>query len=144
MKLKFIIGAFLIIKSITAMAGSNVAEMDIKKGNWEITSQMQMQGPIKVETPPVTINKCFTKENMTPDRLMNNKHCEMKNMDIGANTVSWQMKCEQAGMQMEGLGELAYQKTIFDGQFKMTVIGSKEGAINVNTKLNGHYVGPCK
>jgi hypothetical protein len=140
MKLKFIIAFLLIVESFTA-----IAEMDIKEGNWEITTQMQMQGmPVKVGIPPVTINQCFTKENMTPEKMLNNKHCEMLAMDIGEKTVSWKMKCKQIGMKMEGHGNLAYNKTSFDGTFKMLMSGSKQGDMNINTKLNGHYVGPCK
>ena len=139
MKLKFIIAFIFIIESFAAMA-----EIDIKEGKWEITSQMEMKGPVKVAIPPQKIDQCFTKENMTPDRMLNNKYCEMLDMDIGAKTISWQMRCKQAGMQMEGQGKLAYNKTTFNGLFTMMMRGSKQGDMNINTKLNGHYVGPCK
>jgi len=139
MKIRVIVTIMLAINSFSVLA-----ELDVQEGKWEITTQMKMQGPIKVEIPPVTVNQCFTKENMTPDRVLNNKHCEMLKMDITENKVSWKMTCKQAGMQMDGIGDLAYKKTTFDGNFKMMMSGSKEGAMNIDTKLNGHYVGPCK
>lgn len=140
MKLKFIIAFLLIIESFAAMA-----EIDIKEGKWQITTQMEMQGaPVKLAIPPQTVDQCFTKKNMTPERMLNNKYCEMLEMDIGAKTIAWQMRCKQAGMQMEGQGKLAYTKTSFNGLFQMMMRGSKQGDMNINTKLNGHYVGQCK
>ncbi len=145
MKLKFTLVIILLMESFPIMAEMNLAEMDVKEGEWEINTQMEMQGPVQLAIQPITVKQCFTKkEDMTPDKLLNNKHCEMLKMDISENTVSWKMRCNQAGMQMEGQGDLTYQKTSFDGHFKMMMAGSKQGAININTKLNGRYIGACK
>ncbi len=138
MKSRIVASIILFMASFVVMA-----ELDVQEGNWQITSQMKMQGPLKMEIPPMTVNQCFTKKNMTPDKILNNKHCEMIKMDISANKVTWQMRCKQAGMQMDGYGDLAYKKTSFDGQFKMMMTGSKQGAMNINTRLSGKYVGPC-
>jgi ABC-type oligopeptide transport system substrate-binding subunit len=124
------------------LAQSVAAELDIKEGTWEITSQVEMSAmPVKI--PPVKVKQCFTKQSMTPEQILRNNNCQMQKMDVNNNSVTWEMSCQQQGMQMTGRGHLVYQKTSFSGNFDMTMEGGKE-AMNIRTLLNGRYIGPCQ
>ena len=132
----------LIVLFLLGLAQHVVAEPDIKEGTWEITSQMEMAAlPIKI--PPIKFKQCFTKQSMTPEQILRNNNCEMQNMDVKSNSVSWEMSCQQQGMQMTGKGNLVYQKTSFSGNFDMTMNGGGNEAMNIRTKLSGQYIGPC-
>ena len=67
----------------------------------------------------------------------------MNHMDIQNNQVSWSMSCEQEGMTMQGSGNIQYQKTQFSGTFDMVMSGAPEGAMSMQTKLTGRYIGDC-
>ena len=119
------------------------AEPDIKEGAWEIISQMEMSA-IPVKMPPVKFKECFTKQNMNPEKILRNNHCEMQQMDLKNNAVSWEMSCQQKGMQMTGRGNLIYQKTSFSGKFDISMNEAGNEAMNMRINLSGQYIGPCQ
>jgi ribosome-associated protein len=51
------------------------------------------------------------------------------------------MTCEQEGMTMQGSGNIQYQKTQFSGTFDLVISGAPEGAMSMQTKLSGRYIG---
>ncbi len=116
---------------------------DIKEGLWEITSQGSIIG-MQMEVPEMKIEKCFTKESMSPENILQQNNCQMKNLNIQANKASWSMSCQQQGMTMEGSGNIQYQKTSFSGTFDLTMSGASAGAMSMKTTLAGRYIGNCR
>ena len=115
---------------------------DIQEGLWEVSSEASIPGmPMKM--PVMTTEQCFTKESMNPENILQQNKCQMNNMDISINQVTWSMTCEQEGMTMQGSGNIQYQKTQFSGTFDMTMSGAPEGAMSMQTKLSGRYIGQC-
>ena len=139
MQMNKIIFTFLLSLSLSTA----FAEMpDIQEGLWEVSSEATIPGmPMKM--PAVTMEQCFTKESMKPENILQQNNCQMNNMDIQNNLASWSMTCEQEGMTMQGTGKIQYQKTQFSGTFDMTMSGSPEGAMTIQTKLTGRYIGQC-
>ncbi len=141
MKLQFVLALLLF-----AMMESVAAEMevpDVKEGMWEITSQMEMPG-MPMAVPSVISKQCYTKQSMKPENILRNNHCTMQKMDLRDNSVSWQMRCQQQGMQMTGTGNIDYQHTSFSGNFNMKMSGANQPAMQMNTRLKGRYIGPCQ
>ncbi len=130
----------LCISSVSASAQMP----DIKEGLWEIRSQGSIIG-MQMEIPEMKIEKCFTQESMSPENILQQNNCQMKNLDIQANKASWTMSCQQQGMKMEGAGNIQYQKTSFSGTFDLTMSGSSSaGAMGMKTTLDGRYIGNCR
>ncbi len=105
---------------------------DIKEGLWEITSQGSVVG-MQMEIPEMKIERCFTKESMNPKNILQQNNCQMKNLDIQPNKVSWSMSCEQQGMIMEGSGNIQYQKTSFSGTFDLNMSGASAGGMGMKS-----------
>lgn len=115
---------------------------DIQEGLWEVSTEVNIPGmPIKM--PAVTMQQCFTKQNMQPENILQKNNCQMDTMDIQDNLARWTMSCEQEGMIMQGSGNIQYQKTSFSGVFDMTMSGAAQGAMTMQTKLTGRYIGKC-
>lgn len=116
---------------------------DITEGLWEVSSQVSMAAmPMKI--PAVTMQQCFTKQSMNPENILQQNNCQMHDLDIQNNQVRWSMNCEQDGMKMQGLGKIQYQKTSFAGTFDMTMSGAPQGAMAMQTKITGRYLGKCQ
>ena len=116
---------------------------DITEGLWEVSSQVSMAAmPMKI--PAMTMQQCFTKQSMNPENILQQNNCQMHDLDIQNNLVRWSMNCEQDGMKMQGLGEIQYQKTSFSGTFDMTMSGAPQGAMAMQTKITGRYLGKCQ
>ncbi len=115
---------------------------DIQEGLWEVSTEVNIPGmPIKMSA--VTMQQCFTKQNMQPENILQKNNCQMDTMDIQDNLARWTMSCEQEGMIMQGSGNIQYQKTSFSGVFDMTMSGAAQGAMTMQTKLTGRYIGKC-
>jgi len=115
---------------------------DIKEGLWEIKSQSSITG-MPMQMPAMTSEQCFTKQSMNPQNILQQNNCTMNNMEIQSNRVDWNMTCQQDGMTMQGSGNIQYQKTSFSGIFAMIMSGSAQGAMNMQTKITGRYIGNC-
>lgn len=139
MTMNRVILAILLCLNVSVAA----AEMpDIQEGLWEVSSEATIPGmPMKM--PAVTMEQCFTKQSMKPENIMQQNNCQMNSMDIQNNLAQWSMSCEQEGMTMQGAGNIQYQKTKFSGTFEMTMSGAPQGAMTIQTKLTGHYIGDC-
>jgi len=141
MKLQLLLALLLFVTTEGAVAEAEGP--DVKEGMWEITSQMEMPG-MPMAVPPVTFKQCFTKQSMKPENILRNNNCTMQKMDVRSNSVSWQMRCQQQGMQMTGSGNIDYQHTAFSGNFVMQMSSANQASMNMNTKLTGRYIGPCQ
>lgn len=115
---------------------------DIQEGLWEVSTEVTIPGmPMKM--PAMTTEQCFTKQSMNPENILQQNNCQMHKMDIQSNQASWSMTCEQEGMTMQGSGNIQYQKTQFSGTFDLVISGAPEGAMSMQTKLSGRYIGQC-
>ncbi len=119
-----------------AAGTAHPAGVDMKEGNWEISSEtsMVMEG---MSMPPMA-NKstyCLTREDPVPAK---DKDCKVVNHKVSGNKVSWRMECKKG----EGEGEISYHGTTYNGFMKMKSVEDGE-TMTMNMKLAGKYLGPC-
>ncbi|OQK18168.1 hypothetical protein AU255_10125 [Methyloprofundus sedimenti] len=134
---------YLVTLLLTIFANTVFAEMpDIQEGLWEVTSVANIPAmPMKM--PEVTMERCFTKQNMNPENILQQNNCQINKMDIQNNQAKWSMTCEQQGMTMQGAGDIQYHKNDFSGTFDMTMSGAPEGDMSIQTQITGRYIGVC-
>jgi hypothetical protein len=123
---------------LCAAGTAHSAGVDMKEGDWEISSEtsMTMEG---MSMPPMA-NKstyCLTREDMVP-KSEKDKDCKMVKQKIVGNTVSWRMECKKG----EGEGEITYRGTTYNGFMKMKMVEDGE-TMTMNMKMSGRYLGPC-
>jgi hypothetical protein len=114
------------------------AGVDMKEGQWEISTETTMEGmPMQVPPSVGKTTHCITREDLVP-KSEQDKECRIVKQSVTGNKVSWRMECRKA----EGEGEISYRGTAYDGFFKMKM---SEGGrtMTMSTKLSGRYVGPC-
>jgi hypothetical protein len=121
---------------LCAAGTAHPAGVDMKEGNWEISSEtsMVMEG---MSMPPMA-NKstyCLTREDPVPAK---DKDCKVVNHKVSGNKVSWRMECKKG----EGEGEISYHGTTYNGFMKMKSVEDGE-TMTMNMKLAGKYLGPC-
>jgi len=132
----------IILPLLLIMATGAHAAPDIQEGSWEVVAQVYMPGlPIKI--PPITYSQCITQKDLVPKKVQQRGDCKINNINISANTVSWEMVCNTEAGQLNGEGNVTYQKTSFAGSFKMAMPGPK-GTMTMTTNMQGHYQGPCQ
>jgi hypothetical protein len=120
------------------------AAPNMKDGQWEITTQMEMKGMPANMSRPITYTRCMTRDNAVPQQREKNKDCVIKDQKVSGNTVSWQMVCKNKdGSVMESTGNITYRGDKFDGTMKATMTGKENGNMVVNYKMNGRRLGAC-
>ena len=132
---------FAIVVLFSAIGQHALAESTIKKGLWEVTAQMEMQG-FPFTPPPVTTQQCFDKDNAVPKSAQQDENCDVSQKQVNDNTVSWTLVCLNERGELKGNGEISYKDDTFNGFLKM-VLKSKEGQLNMDSTLKGRYLGAC-
>ena len=123
---------------LCAAGSAQSAGVDMKEGNWEISSEtsMTMEGM----SMPAMANKstyCLTREDPVP-KSEKDKDCRIVKQKVTGNKVSWRMECKKG----EGEGEISYRGTTYNGFFKMKMVEDGQ-TMTMNMKLAGKYLGPC-
>ena len=121
---------------LCAGATAHSAGVDMKDGEWEISTETTMEG---MPMPPMTgrSKSCLTRENPVP-KSDKDKDCRMVKQHVVGSTVSWRMECKKA----EGEGEITYRGSTYKGNFRMKMVEDGQ-TMTMNTKLAGKYLGPC-
>ena len=114
------------------------AGVDMKEGNWEISSETTMtMGAMSMPPMGSKATKCLTREDPVPS-TERDKDCKIVNQKVTGNKVTWRMECKKG----EGEGEISYHSTTYDGAIKMKMVEDGQ-TMTMNTKLAGKYLGPC-
>ena len=123
---------------LCAAGPARPAGVDMKEGNWEISSETSMV--MKGMSMPSQFDKstyCLTREDLVP-KSEKDKECRIVNQKVTGNKVSWRMECKKA----EGEGEITYRGSTYKGNFRMKM--AEDGQpMTMDMKMSGRYLGPC-
>jgi hypothetical protein len=144
MKNHLLSACLCLLLSQSATAESSLP--DIKEGLWELSFQSQITAlPTPMPSVAYTSEQCLSKKTAAdPQTLLQNNHCEISNLNQQADRVTWQMRCQQQGIEMTGDGNVSYQHESFSGTFNMNMQGEGAGAMKITTQTTGRYLGMCK
>lgn len=119
---------------------------DIKEGLWELTFKSDITAmPTTMPSVGYTSQHCLNKQTAgDPHTILQNNQCEILNLNQQATQVSWEMRCQQQGIQMTGDGKVNYSHESFNGIFNMIMQGEGAGAMKITTQTTGRYLGNCK
>jgi len=93
--------------SITLSLGVAFAGPKLNPGKWEITTETEMVGmPMKM--PPQTYTQCLTGEEFVPQKQDTSNECQISDIKVDGNTVSWKITCSGQSGQIEGTGRITY------------------------------------
>ncbi|MEK7375122.1 MAG: DUF3617 family protein, partial [Thermodesulfobacteriota bacterium] len=123
---------------LCAGATAHSAGVDMKEGEWEISSETSMtMGGMSMPPMAGKSTNCLTREDPVP-ATEKDKDCKIVKQKVTGNKVSWRMECKKG----EGEGEISYRGTTYNGFFKMKMVEDGQ-TMTMNMKLAGKYLGPC-
>ena len=155
--MKNLVGQIVVLFAFILLCAGGVAHsaaVDMKDGEWEVTSETSMtMGTMSM--PPMTfkVTHCLTNDKPVP-ASEKEKECKVVDQKVVGNTVSWRVVCKDG----EGAGEITYRGTSYNGTFRMKMAEGGESSkkrssrkktaeggetMTMNTKLTGKYLGPC-
>ena len=138
MHTKFLIG-IMIAATFLGISVTAGASVDFEEGQWEITSQVKMQG---MNMPAQTFSQCITKDNMVPQNNTSGQQggsCTVSDVKTSGNTVSWSVVCKTQGGEMKGKGKITYQGDRFTGDSIVEMMG-----MEMVTEMSGRRTGACQ
>ncbi len=131
-----IVGVLLLI---TLSFGMVFAEPNLKSGKWEITTKTEMPG-MPMQMPPVTHTQCMSQDDIVPQNRQPGQECQISNVNMSGDTVTWTMVCTNQGGTMEGKGKITYQGDQMQGTMEMVMKG---GGMQMTNKIKGRRIGNC-
>ncbi len=123
---------------LCAAGTAQSAGVDMKEGNWEISSETSMK--MGAMSMPPTANQwtyCISREDLVP-KSEKDKDCTIVKQKVVGNTVSWRMECKKG----EGEGEITYRGSTYKGNFRMKMMDDGQ-TMTMDMKMSGRYLGPC-
>jgi len=123
---------------LTAVSISFAGSMpDMQEGLWEITTKTQMPG---MEMPPTKHTQCLTKNDLVPQGSQPGQECEITDIKMDGNTVSWTMLCKGQGGEVRGTGKITYNGDGFTGIMKITM---PQANMDMTSHIHGRRIGDC-
>ena len=113
---------------------------DIRQGQWEITTKMEMPG-MPTSIPPVKNTQCLTDKDFVPENSQPGQECKFPETKVTGNTVTWTMECEGQGGKMKGTGEITYSGDTFKGTMKIQM---PQANMEMTSHMDGKRIGDCK
>jgi len=118
-------------------AGMVWAGPDMKPGKWEITTTTDIPG---MGPQAFTHVQCITEKDAVPMDREQSKDCEVKDMKVSGNTVSWKIVCKGEGGKTEGTGKITYSGDTMNGTMETYV---PENNMRIKSTMKGKRLGAC-
>jgi hypothetical protein len=132
----------IIFVVLLSMLWASGAWAQLKKGLWEITSQLEFKGTSQ-STPPTTIRRCITKSESVPQNKDKRYDCKTTSQKIEGNTVSYTVECKNKGGMMETSGTTTYTDNSMNGASTANSKMKGRPEIQITNKIKGKYIGVC-
>ncbi|HEV8199782.1 MAG TPA: DUF3617 family protein [Candidatus Polarisedimenticolia bacterium] len=131
-------GLVLLGFTLLALAADPPAAAPAKGDQWEVQSQMSLEG-MPMPMPPQKVVVCAPKEWKAPPGGADEKRkCTVSDFQMTGNKATWKTHCE-GPPPMDGTGEITRDgANAFTGAIKLT---SGEAAMTI--KLTGKRLGDC-
>lgn len=131
-------GGLLLGGSLVALAADPPATAAAKGDQWEVSSQMSMEG-MPMPMPQQKIIVCTPKEWKAPPGGADEKHkCAVSDFQMTGNKGTWKTHCD-GPPAMDGTGEVTRDSAdAFSGAIKLA-----SGEAKMTIKLTGRRLGDC-
>ncbi|MBN2428772.1 MAG: DUF3617 family protein [Deltaproteobacteria bacterium] len=131
-----------IILSLSVVGCQSEPKVNIKEGQWKITTNVKMTG-IPMQMPPFTTTQCITKDDLVPKTSQPNQpdqNTKITNLKITGNTVSYDISSKTQGGEMVGHSTVTYNGDKMTGTMTAKV---QPGNMEMSYTMKGHRIGDC-
>jgi len=136
-----VIGSLGVLAALSVRVSAQEKAVNLNPGLWEITSTVEMVGMPVGAPPPMTYTQCITPEDLVPRNQGDSEACEVSDVNIDGNTVSWKISCSGQGGGMEGTGTITYDGDSMEGMMEMVMPSMN---MEMKNTLEGTRVGECE
>jgi len=128
----------IFISLVIVSFGTAFAGPDMEPGEWEITTETEMTG---MSPQTQTHVQCLTDNEMVPVEDEANKTCQIEDIQVKGDTVSWKMTCGEGDSGgMNGTGWVTYKGDTMKGEMDMTIM---PWGTQMKNTLSGRRLGDC-
>lgn len=134
--------SLVVLGGLMLLGPVHAAEMKIKTGEWEFSSQTSMPGQGGAREH---VNKqCLKEATITPETLMKDmkQDCQLLDSNSSGSSMSWKVSCSSQGGEMIGEGNVTGSGETLKGGMKMAMTFNGQ-TMNMAVSWDGKYVGPC-
>ena len=134
-------GAALILAASALCA----EERTLRPGEYEMTTQMQMEG-MNREIPPRTFRHCFSADDVkdwrriAQENQQKNNDCQIQDMKTSGHHTSWSMTCKSGA---KGAAEVEHSAESYDMKMNMEMPGGPNGPMKMKMHTTAKRVGDC-
>ncbi len=130
----------VLIVSMLLVVGTAVAGPDIKPGQWKFTTKTKMHGAPGMQNMSATHVQCITQQDRVPMSQDASQECQVSDIDVKGDTVSWKMVCGGEGGQMDGTGQVTYRGDSMEGTMHLVIADSN---MQITNYITGKRIGAC-
>ncbi len=129
---------WLAVACAVAVPGTVFAAGEMREGQWELTSTVEMPGmPMKMA--PQVVKHCYTRDDVKDQKrvIAREKDCRVEDFKSSGNKVSWKMVCT-------GKNKGTFSgETVFSGDSYVSNMKMKAEGQTMNMKVKGKRLGNC-
>ncbi|MEE9911717.1 MAG: DUF3617 domain-containing protein [Deltaproteobacteria bacterium] len=114
----------------------------LKDGQWEITTQVQIAG-MQQQMPPTTFRQCMTKSDPVAKNQDKSYDCKTTSLKMSGNMVNYTVTCTGKEGEMQTTGKSTYTGNTMDGSATTSFKMKGQPAMQMTSKMSGKYIGPC-
>jgi hypothetical protein len=134
---KLFFASTILLTAISVCFADSVPNMNA--GLWEITIKTEMPG---MEMAPIKHTQCLTEKDFVPQGPQQpGQECEITDVKVDGDTVTWVLECESPGGKMKGTGTTTYSGDSFKGTMEMVM---PQTNMKITTHMSGKRIGECK
>lgn len=120
----------------------------VKPGQWQLTVTHEMPGA-PFTPPPMSMSRCISpSESEDPKKLMQSKGsegCEMKDLKVSGNKVTYNITCTRNGRTVTGSGEMTYEPEHYFGTMTIEMSDPRSGQhMKMIEHMDSKRTGDCK
>ena len=139
----FFITALAFVSFMTAAGPVDASEPNIREGEWEITTKIEMEGmPSNMPQQEFVHTQCLTRDDYVPQGPKagaSSGSCEIRDVQSRGDSVTWTMQCNTGQGEMNGKGRITYSGDRFEGSIEAVMSGMK-----MTQQMEGRRIGDCR
>ena len=132
---------FGIVFALILLCGNAFADPNLIPGKWEYTILVEMPDmPPDTKIPPITYTQCVKEGDFVPKSDEAAGECEMIDVRVVGDTVSWRINCSNPGAKMMGVGKAVYHGDTMESTLEII---RDDGETEMKQSMTGRRIGNC-
>lgn len=133
---------YVLLAAVFSVTAQAAVKPDLKAGAWRIAIQMTVPDATGPDTGPAQQDRCLDPDNLEQMLIVPpNAPCTLVRSKLEKNALTWQMRCDQGGFATVADGRISFQNTRLQGRIDTLARGPR--TIQIKTRIEGRYLGPC-